>query len=128
MLLLPVSNLVHLALAAADRLAAEGVSAAVINPRFFRPLDSDLITNWATSTGRVVTVKDNCALGGFDNGVLQLLHQQDLHLPAMILGHPDHFVDQGPQTTLWAKAGIDAEGIVRSSMALLKSDNADLAT
>ena len=121
-LLLPVGNRVHPALAAADRLAAQGVSAAVINPRFLRPLDSELITTWAARTGRVVTIEDNCALGGFGSGVLQLLNQQGLHVPVAILGYPDHFVEQGPQATLWANAGIDANGIVRSVIALLKPE------
>ena len=119
-LLLPVGNRVSAALAAAARLAASGIDAAVINPRFVRPLDSELIATWAAKTGRVITIEDNSTLGGFGSGVLQLLNERSLHLPCTILGHPDHFVEHGPQAVLWANAGIDADGIVRSVQALLR--------
>ena len=113
-LLLPVGNRVHSALTAADQLAEEGISAAVINPRFIRPLDDALITDWAARTGRVVTIEDNAVQGGFGSGVLQLLNERNLHLPVKLLGYGDNFIEQGPQATLWADAGIDANGIIRS--------------
>lgn len=119
-LLLPVGNRVAAALAAAARLAESGIDAAVINPRFIRPLDSELITAWAAKTGRVITIEDNCVLGGFGSAVLQLLHERGLHLPCAILGHPDHFIEHGPQSILWADSGIDADGIVRSALNLLR--------
>ena len=120
-LLLPVGNRVFAALAAANRLAESGIDAAVVNPRFIHPLDSELVTTWAAQTGRVVTIEDNCILGGFGSGVLQLLNERGLLLPCVILGHPDHFVEHGPQNVLWADSGIDADGIVRSVQALLRS-------
>jgi len=118
-LLLPVGNRVSPALAAAERLAEAGIDAAVINPRFIRPLDSELIATWAAQTDRVVTIEDNCVSGGFGSGVLQLLNKRGLHLPTAILGYPDQFIEHGPQAVLWAKAGIDADGIVRSVQTLL---------
>ncbi|MCL1980219.1 MAG: 1-deoxy-D-xylulose-5-phosphate synthase [Proteobacteria bacterium] len=119
LLLLPVGNRVFAALAAAQQLAASGIDAAVINPRFIRPLDSELIATWAAKTGRVITIEDNSILGGFGSGVLQLLNERGLHPPVTILGHPDHFVEHGPQAVLWANAGIDADGIVRAAQTLL---------
>lgn len=118
-LLVPVGNRVHPALKAAARLAEEGISAAVINPRFIRPLDDALIADWATRTGRVVTIEDNAVHGGFGSSVLQLLNDRHLYLPAKLLGYGDSFIEQGPQATLWANAGIDADGIVRSVRELL---------
>jgi 1-deoxy-D-xylulose-5-phosphate synthase len=118
-LLLPVGNRIYPALAAAARLESQGVSAAVVNPRFLKPLDSQLITDWATKTGRVVTIEDNSALGGFGSGVLQLLNEHRLHLPVKILGYSDSFVEHGPQAILWRNAGIDADGIVRNVQELL---------
>ena len=119
-LLLPVGNRVYPALAAAARLAEQGVNAAVINPRFLKPLDTELITSWAAQTGHVVTIEDNSALSGFGSGVLQLLNERGLHLPVKILGYADSFVEHGPQATLWNNAGIDADGIVRSVQELLR--------
>lgn len=118
-LLLPVGNRVYPALAAAGRLAEQGVEAAVINPRFLKPLDSELITAWAARTGRVVTVEDNSGLGGFGSAVLQLLNERGLHLPVKILGYGDTFIEHGPQSILWSRAGLDAEGIVRNTLELL---------
>jgi len=118
-LLLPIGNRVYPALAAAARLEEQGIGAAVINPRFLKPLDSELITTWAAQTGRVVTIEDNNVPGGFGSAVLQLLNEHGLHLPVKILGYGDTFTEHGPQATLWKNAGIDAEGIVRSVLELV---------
>jgi len=119
-LLLPIGNRVAPALAAAARLEQQGITAAVINPRFLKPLDSELITTWAAQTGRVVTIEDNSALGGFGSGILQLLNEHGLHLPVKILGYGDTFIEHGPQATLWDNAGIDTDGIVRSVLDLMR--------
>jgi 1-deoxy-D-xylulose-5-phosphate synthase len=114
-----VGNRVYPALAAAAQLESQGISAAVVNPRFLKPLDSQLIADWATKTGRVIAIEDNSALGGFGSGVLQLLNEHGLYLPVKILGYSDSFVEHGPQATLWHNAGIDVDGIVRSVQKLL---------
>ncbi len=118
-LLLPVGNRVYPALVAATRLEEQGIKAAVINPRFLKPLDNELITTWAAQTGRVVTIEDNNVLGGFGSAVLQLLNERGLHLPVRILGYGDTFIEHGPQATLWNNAGIDADGIVRNVLELM---------
>jgi len=118
-LLLPIGNRVYPAMAAAARLEQQGIDAAVINPRFLRPLDNELITTWAAQTGRVVTIEDNNTLGGFGSAVLQSLNEQGLHLPMKILGYGDTFTEHGPQATLWKNAGIDADGIVQSVLELV---------
>jgi 1-deoxy-D-xylulose-5-phosphate synthase len=118
-LLVPVGNRVYPALKAAAQLAEEGISAAVINPRFIRPLDDLLITEWAARIGRVVTIEDNAVHGGFGSSVLQLLNDRHLYLPIKLLGYGDSFIEQGPQATLWANGGIDADGIVRGVRELL---------
>lgn len=111
--LLPVGNRVYPALAAASQLAEAGIDATVINPRFIKPLDQELICDMAASTGRVMTIEDNVAHGGFGAAVLELLSQSGLsHIHTRILGHPDNFIEQGPQATLWSLSGIDQEGIV----------------
>ena len=125
-LLLPIGNRVGPALAAAARLEAQGIDAAVINPRFLKPLDSDLIADWAARTGRVVTVEDNCVQGGFGSAVLEVLNERGLHLPVQRLGYVDRFIEHGPQAVLWQAAGIDADGIARSVLDLLHPEETQL--
>lgn len=122
-LLLPAGNRVHPALRAAERLAKEGISAAVIDPRFLKPLDAELICARAERCGRVLTVEDGCIQGGFGSAVLQCLHENGVFAPVKILGYADAFIEQGPQNVLWRQAGIDSEGIaaaVRSFLCDLK--------
>lgn len=121
LLLLPAGNRVHPALAAADRLARAGIQAAVINPRFLKPLDERLICAWARKTGRVLTVEDGCIAGGFGSAVMQCLQRHGLYVPVRTLGYQDAFIEQGPQATLWREAGIDSGGIEQSALAFLKS-------
>ncbi|MGI6655479.1 MAG: 1-deoxy-D-xylulose-5-phosphate synthase [Desulfobulbus sp.] len=123
-LLLPLGNRVYPALAAAEELAARGIDAAVINPRFIKPLDSELLCFWAQTTGAVVTIEDNSVQGGFGSAVLQLFAEQNLHLPVRLLGYGDAFIEQGPQSVLWSDAGIDTPGIVRAVLDLLKNQGA----
>jgi 1-deoxy-D-xylulose-5-phosphate synthase len=125
-LLLPIGNRVGPALAAAARLEAQGIDAAVINPRFLKPLDSDLIADWAARTGRVVTVEDNCVQSGFGSAVLEALNERGLHLPVRRLGYADRFIEHGPQAVLWRAAGIDADGIARSVLDLLRPEQTQL--
>ncbi len=121
LLLLPAGNRVHPALEAARELEKQGIQAAVINPRFLKPLDKDLIVTWARKTGRVITIEDNCAQGGFGSAVLQMLAAEGLHIPITILGYPDQFMEHASQQALWRTAGIDTPGIVAAARALLQA-------
>jgi 1-deoxy-D-xylulose-5-phosphate synthase len=118
-LLLPIGNRVTAALNAASRLEEQNISAAVINPRFIKPMDEDLLCDWASKIGRIVTIEDNVVQGGFGSAVLQLLNQRGLLLPCTTLGYADNFIEHGPQSTLWRNAGIDADGIARAAAALM---------
>ncbi len=119
-LLLPIGNRVHPALEAAKGLEQLGIDAAVINPRFIKPLDNELIGHWAEKTGRVVTVEDNVKQGGFGSAILQMLAELHLNIPARILGYDNIFIEQGPQETLWHNAGIDAAGIIKGTLEVMK--------
>ena len=118
-LLLPVGNLVPAALKAAEILAREGVRAAVLNPRFVKPLDEELILTWAAKTGLMVTVEENVRQGGFGSAVLELCAASGLSVKATLLGLPDHFVEQGPQEILRREAGLDPAAIAQAALALL---------
>jgi 1-deoxy-D-xylulose-5-phosphate synthase len=119
-LLLPVGNRVYPALEAAMGLEKVGIDAAVINPRFVKPLDSELIIDWAQKTGRVVTVEDNASLGGFGSGVLELLASNNLsHIRVNVLGYADKFMEHGTQEILWRKGHIDGPAIINAAMELM---------
>ncbi len=120
LLLLPVGNRVQAALEAAATLAGEGVEAAVINPRFIKPLDEELIAKWAARTGHLLTIEDNAVCCGFGSAVLEMLCRRQLFtVKTTLLGHPDAFIEHGPQKTLWQESGIDAEAICTAALTLL---------
>ena len=120
-LLLPIGNRVHPALRAAEGLKKLGIDAAVINPRFIKPIDKELICRWAETTGRVVTIEDNAEHGGFGSLVLEILSAAKLFsVKTHLLGHPDHFIEHGPQKILWKNSKIDSPAIINAAMELMK--------
>jgi len=108
------------ALEAARQLARAGVSAAVINPRFVKPLDRTLISDAARRTGRVVTIEEHMLAGGFGSAVLELFEEIGLtRVQVARLGIPDVLVEQGTQGAMRARFGLTAEGIQAAAEALL---------
>jgi 1-deoxy-D-xylulose-5-phosphate synthase len=111
-LILAIGSTVYPSLRAAERLTAVGIRAAVINTRFLKPLDAELICNWAKEIGRVFTIEENVLLGGFGSAVLELLQERGLSsVQVKRLGIPDLFVEHGPPSLLRAKYGIDENAI-----------------
>ena len=97
----------------------------MVNARFVKPLDGELLCSLASETKRVITVEENVLQGGFGSAVLELFEQRKLTgIEVKRLGIPDNFVEQGSQDGLRRKYGIDAEGILQASEALLKTRNA----
>ena len=119
-LLLPIGNRVYPALEAAEELKKSGINAAVINPRFIKPLDADLICSWAEKCGRIITIEDNVRQGGFGSAVLELFSQRGQYgLKTSILGHPDTFIEHGPQKTLWQNSEIDSPSIIHAAVKMM---------
>jgi 1-deoxy-D-xylulose-5-phosphate synthase len=107
-----IGTMVFPALAAAEQLAREGIECAVINARFAKPLDSELILEHASRTKRVVTVEENAVAAGFGSAVLQLLGSSKLaEVRTECIGLPDSFVEHGPQELLLSMFELDSEGI-----------------
>ncbi|MCD6389337.1 MAG: 1-deoxy-D-xylulose-5-phosphate synthase [Desulfobulbaceae bacterium] len=119
-LLLPVGNRVTPALEAAEGLRKLGVEAAVINPRFIKPLDGDLISEWARKTGRVITVEDHARKGGFGSAVLELFEQRRMTgVQIRLLGIPDQFIEHGDQTILRKLTKIDTAAITSAALEMI---------
>jgi 1-deoxy-D-xylulose-5-phosphate synthase len=117
------------AVRAAERLEQEGISTAVINARFVKPLDHDLIGQVARRVRCLVTVEEGARMGGFGSAVLESLADQLItQVPTKVIGLPDWFIEQGPQDLLRAKYGLTAEGIYREAKALWERVMAGLDT
>ncbi|MFL6216380.1 MAG: 1-deoxy-D-xylulose-5-phosphate synthase [Blastocatellia bacterium] len=107
-----IGTQVHYCEKAAERLAAEGLNPTVVNARFVKPLDADLILALARSHGSIVTVEDHYVQAGFGSAVMELLEEKGVHdVRVMCLGFPDKLIEHASQSTLLAKYGLDADGI-----------------
>jgi 1-deoxy-D-xylulose-5-phosphate synthase len=96
------------------------ISAAVINARFVKPLDTELISNYATRIPCILTVEENTREGGFGSAVLEELADTDISGFRMKrLGIDDVFVEHGPPKLLRHMHGLDAEAIVKAAVDLL---------
>lgn len=109
---------VQSALEAADSLAAEGISAEVINIHTIKPLDEDIILKSAAKTGKVVTAEEAFIAGGLGGAVAELLSDK---LPTRLLriGVHDRFGESGPAAELIHKYQLDGEGVYRQIRAWL---------
>jgi 1-deoxy-D-xylulose-5-phosphate synthase len=108
-------------LKAADLLAARGLPATVADARFAKPLDVDLILRLAREHEALITVEEG-AMGGFGAFVLQALAEHgalDKGLKVRTLTLPDTFQDHDKPETMYAQAGLDADGILKACLAAL---------
>ena len=123
LVLVAYGTMVAQAQAAAKLLAERGVSAAVINARFAKPLDDRLITEWARRTGRVATLEEAALPGGFGDAVLELLSRiPGPTVRALRFGVPDRFFDHGARDSLLKGAGLDSRSIARDIERWLKEE------
>jgi 1-deoxy-D-xylulose-5-phosphate synthase len=107
-----IGTMVYPALSAAAALAEEGIDLAVVNARFVKPLDRDLIMNLARETGCIFTVEENVLQGGFGTAVMELLEEEGLDGVAVTrFGYPDRYIEQGEQPDLRRACGLDSAGI-----------------
>ena len=107
-------------LLAAGILEQAGIDAAVINARYAKPLDEELLLRYARTTGGLVTAEENVRAGGFGDAVLELLADNGLATKNLAnLAMPDQIVDHGPQATFRQIYQLDAAGIAARAKALL---------
>ena len=117
-------------LLAAGILEQAGIDAAVINARYAKPLDEELLLRYARTTGGLVTAEENVRAGGFGDAVLELLADNGLATKNLAnLAMPDQIVDHGPQATFRQIYQLDAAGIAARAKAVLgASPSAPLVT
>jgi 1-deoxy-D-xylulose-5-phosphate synthase len=122
MLIVAIGSTVHPALEAGQRLAHQGIEATIVNARFVKPLDQKLLLSLAKKTGRVLTVEENVLQGGFGSAVLELFQEESFFPKSFVrLGIPDEFVPHGSLEILRNLYGIDADGIEKAALDLVRS-------
>jgi 1-deoxy-D-xylulose-5-phosphate synthase len=121
-LILAVGRSVQEALTARELLLAQGITSTVVNCRFVKPIDKELISELAERIPRIITVEENVLQGGFGSAVLEALNDfgiGDYYLER--LGIPDIFVEHGPQHLLRSKYNLDAPAIVETAKRMMNS-------
>jgi len=115
-----LGTMVAPSLAAAELLAAQGISATVVNARFASPVDGAMVGGLARSTGRIVTVEENVIAGGFGSAVSEWLEAAGVFVPQLRLGVPNEFVLHGKREVLLKQIGLDADGIARRTLEFVR--------
>jgi 1-deoxy-D-xylulose-5-phosphate synthase len=112
--LMASGSTVYTALDAAMDLQNEGIDCAVVNGRFIKPMDREMIINLATHTRRVLTIEENSIIGGFGSGVMEVLSEEGIRIPVKRTGLPDRFIYHGSQKAIRQHLGLDKEGIKKT--------------
>ena len=117
LLIVAAGTVVNAAMEAAEKLFWQGIKPAVINARFVKPLDEDLIISWARKCRCVITVEENILAGGFGSGIMALFEKQGICFPLKCLGIDDRFIGQGTRAEMLSCCSLDAEGIYNTALA-----------
>ena len=121
-LILAIGRSVCEAFSAHSNLMEQGISATVVNCRFVKPIDADLIGSLARKIPRIITVEENVLQGGFGSAVLECLIDEGVTgFSLERIGIPDTFVEHGSQDFLRSKYGIDAPAIVNTARRMIQN-------
>lgn len=108
------------ALDASMLLEKKGVNAAVINARFAKPLDEEIIIHYAKKTKNILTIEEGTVHGGFGAGVLEVLEGYNSGIKAKRIGVPDKFIDHGSTSILKKKIGLSSQNISKEALELME--------
>lgn len=109
--LLAVGNMVVYAKKAAEKLAEEGITSEIVNVRFVKPLDVEMLDSIAGRFSKIVTLEESTIVGGFGSAVLEYFSEKNYKNDILRIALPDNFVDHGTQEELHKILGIDPDGI-----------------
>ncbi|HCF28074.1 MAG TPA: 1-deoxy-D-xylulose-5-phosphate synthase, partial [Cyanobacteria bacterium UBA11049] len=113
-LIVGFGSMVYPAMQAAEILHEHGIEATVVNARFAKPLDTELILPLAKRIGRVVTLEEGCLIGGFGSAVAEALLDADIVVPVKRLGVPDVLVDHAEPNESKAQLGLTSPQIAET--------------
>ena len=105
----------------AERLERDGFSSAVINPRFVKPIDREMLAQYARRVAVFVTFEDHVKMGGFGSAVIEALQEIGIAVPVVRIGWPDQFIEHGKIDSLRAKYGVSVDEAYTQVLPLLHS-------
>lgn len=119
-----IGSMVQSAVQAADKLKEQGIDAGVVNIRFAKPLDKELLIEHAKRYGKIVTLEEGVLAGGVGSEVLEILDDAGLlqQCAVLRLGIPDEFVTHGDKKLLFRDLGLDTDAIVQKAAAFVKGE------
>jgi 1-deoxy-D-xylulose-5-phosphate synthase len=123
-----LGNMFEVAEEAARKLEAQGISVALINPRWIKPMDTGTLEFFARSVEVVATIEDHVLHNGFGCAVMEHLHTQMINTPVVRIGWPDEFIEHGTIPILRKKHGITADALVEKVLPLLRKRSAAKST
>ena len=115
-----VGVMIETAIAVAEILKEQGLAVAVINARFVKPLDEELLQQFAERCQLILTLEENVIAGGFGSAVLEFLQQSETVVPVQTIGLPDRYISQGSPEQQREGAGLSVTKIVGSIIGRLK--------
>jgi len=119
-----IGSMVQSAVQAADKLKEQGIDAGVVNMRFAKPLDKELLIEHAKRYGKIVTLEEGVLAGGVGSEVLEILDDAGLlqQCAVLRLGIPDEFVTHGDKKLLFRDLGLDTDAIVQKAAEFVKGE------
>ena len=119
--ILTIGHIGNYAVEASEKLAMEGLNPGHYDMRFVKPLDEDLLHEVFSNYSKVVTVEDDCIMGGFGSAVLEFMAEHGYMAQVKRLGIPDAIIEHGEQKQLHAECNFDVEGITKAVIDLTES-------
>jgi len=119
--LLAVGNMVEYAKKASALLNVDGINCEIINMRFIKPIDADILDSIAERHDKIITIEENSLIGGFGTAVLEYFNNKNYKNDLLRIGLPDKFIDHGTQSELHTDIGIDPKGIAEKVKAFAKN-------
>ena len=120
LLIIAVGSRVYPALRAAELLSQQGLEVGVIDPRFIKPLDQDLLLENIKRYKKIISVEEHVLAGGFGSAILELINNYNLKgVQLKRLGLPDHFIPHGSQARMRALYQLDAQGIKNTALEMI---------
>ncbi len=117
--ILGLGPMISLAKDLAAILERDGYSAAVINPRFIKPLDREMLDRYASRVAAFVTFEDHVKMGGFGTAVVEALEEMGRAVPVVRIGWPDQFIEHGKIDQLRARYGLTVDAACEQVLPLL---------
>src|SRR5438045_5222434 len=119
-----LGNMFEVAEEAAKKMEEKGISVALINPRWIKPIDAGTLEFFARSVEIVCTIEDHVLHNGFGCAVMEHLHSQRINTPVVRIGWPDQFIEHGTIPILRKKHGITADALVEKVLPPMKKKGA----